>query len=158
MADNETIAKQPDGRYSPSAMREILVVDGSGADFEIFVIAAKVAGITRPIRWAHSVDQALELMSRRPQAPGLILLDVDMAGGEGLELLRRLRADPDYRDTPVVILTASSDEERQAEASRLGCQDYLFKPVVWTGYERIAERIRFILSESDRMEGRFYAA
>ncbi len=61
--------------------------------------------------------------------PPLILLDIGLPGIDGLEVLARVREDPELRNTPVIALTASAmrgDRERFLEA---GCDDYLSKPI-----------------------------
>ena len=61
--------------------------------------------------------------------PSLILLDLKLPKIQGLEVLRRLRADKRTQLIPVVILTASEDEEDLIEGYDLGCNSYLRKPV-----------------------------
>jgi len=61
--------------------------------------------------------------------PPLILLDIGLPGIDGLEVIARVKADPNLRDIPVIALTASAmrgDKERFLEA---GCDDYLSKPI-----------------------------
>lgn len=61
--------------------------------------------------------------------PPLILLDIALPGIDGIEIVTRVKANPDLRDIPVIALTASAmrgDRERFLEA---GCNDYLSKPV-----------------------------
>ncbi len=61
--------------------------------------------------------------------PSLILLDLKLPKIQGLEVLRRLRADKRTQLIPVVVLTASEDEEDLIESYDLGCNSYLRKPV-----------------------------
>lgn len=61
--------------------------------------------------------------------PPLILLDIALPGIDGIEIVTRVKANPELRDIPVIALTASAmrgDRERFLEA---GCNDYLSKPV-----------------------------
>lgn len=61
--------------------------------------------------------------------PPLILLDIGLPGIDGLEVVARVKADPNLRSIPVIALTASAmrgDRERFLEA---GCDDYLSKPI-----------------------------
>jgi two-component system chemotaxis response regulator CheY len=55
-------------------------------------------------------------------APDLILLDLSMPEMDGVAVLRELRADPRWRQTPVFLLTALTDQARRGEAERLGVQ------------------------------------
>jgi CheY-like chemotaxis protein len=67
---------------------------------------------------------ALELARRLK--PDLVVLDVMLPGADGLVLLERLRADPDLRDTRVIVLTASPDVEEAARAA--GADRFFMKP------------------------------
>ncbi len=124
---------------------EILLVDDDAADADIFLIAAKEAGMPYPVRWAAGGEAALELLSSRRVAPVLVLLDIKMPGIDGLETLRRLRADPLYRELPVVMLTGSDLERDREQALRLGCSQFLTKPANLAGYFELAARIRRLL-------------
>ena len=60
--------------------------------------------------------------------PDLILLDVEMPGMDGFQTISKLKANPRYKDIPVIFLTAKSDEESEKKGFSLGAVDYIFKP------------------------------
>ena len=60
--------------------------------------------------------------------PGLIYLDIEMPGMGGQETLKRVRAMPEFRDTPVVMMTGVSDEAQMLEAAANGANSYTLKP------------------------------
>ncbi len=60
--------------------------------------------------------------------PGLILLDVDMPGMGGMELLRLLKGTPRFADIPVIMLTVMREREMVLEALRDGAADFIVKP------------------------------
>jgi two-component system cell cycle response regulator len=68
----------------------------------------------------------LELSKR--ERPDLILLDSMMPNMSGLQLLTQLRADPELRSIPVIMLTGASDRENVLRCARLGVRGYLVKP------------------------------
>lgn len=72
-------------------------------------------------------DEAL----RRVEAGGisLIVLDINMPGTSGLDVLRRLRADPALANLPIIMATARSESEHIVEALDLGATDYVTKPI-----------------------------
>jgi CheY-like chemotaxis protein len=60
---------------------------------------------------------------------GLALADIMLPEMDGLELVRRMREDPAWKDIPVIVCTSLADTEHVAEAARLGCRHYLLKPI-----------------------------
>ncbi|KPQ08174.1 MAG: two-component system, cell cycle response regulator [Rhodobacteraceae bacterium HLUCCA12] len=69
------------------------------------------------------------LAAARAQRPKLILLDMMLPDISGIDVCRQIRADPQTRDIPVVIITASSDRTRRLEALAAGADDFLTKPL-----------------------------
>ncbi|WP_456374554.1 phosphate regulon transcriptional regulator PhoB [Thiolapillus sp.] len=65
------------------------------------------------------------LVSRRPD---LILLDWMLPEENGIELLRRLRKDPERKDIPIIMLTAMAEEEQKVRGLEVGADDYVTKP------------------------------
>lgn len=77
---------------------------------------------------AKDGDEALELS--RQHLPDLVVLDAMMPIKDGFEVLRRLKADPETIDLPVIMLTALRREEDVVGALKLGAADYLVKPFI----------------------------
>jgi len=75
-----------------------------------------------------AADGEAALDAIHEQRPDLVLADVMMPRLDGFGLLRAIRSHPDLRDVPVILLSASADEENRAEGLRAGADDYLFKP------------------------------
>lgn len=69
----------------------------------------------------------------------LVLLDIRMPKVDGIEVLRRLKADPELRKLPVIMLTTTDDTREVERCHQLGCSVYIQKPV---DYERFTEAIR----------------
>ena len=85
----------------------------------------------------HAADgrTALQVLTA-PQPPDLTLLDVMLPGIDGLEVLRRIRADQRTALLPVVVLTTSREPLDLAQAYRLGANSYIRKPVDFDRFER----------------------
>ena len=74
---------------------------------------------------ANSSDEALAKLTAKPN---LILLDINMPGMDGLEILRRLRGAPDTAHIPVIMLTARTAELDRVKGLEQGADDYVVKP------------------------------
>ncbi len=92
------------------------------------------------VDWVEDGDAALHRV--RQDRFDLVVLDVMMPGKDGFSVLAELRADPNYRDLPIVMLTArASERDLQAGAS---ATDYIVKPFT-PAY--LVERVRAILGQ-----------
>ena len=119
----------------------VLIVDDNAMNVDLvsFLLAADGMQV-------ESAADAAQASARiAAQHPDLILMDIQMPGVDGLELTRRLKADPATRHIPIVALTAyamKGDEERMLAA---GCDGYIAKPVEVASFTR---RVRSFLSGS----------
>lgn len=108
-----------------STPRAILIVDDNPANMKLLSFVLSTRGYE-----VHAAADASEAWATLSQlAPGLILMDLQLPGIDGLSLSRRLKADPRYRHIPIVAVTASAmkgDEERALQA---GCDGYITKPI-----------------------------
>lgn len=86
---------------------------------------------------ASNGHEALKSVDER--TPDLILLDVNMPGMSGFEVLEKLKANPRYQHVPVVMLTAQDDIDSRVEGLKLGADDYLAKPF---SPRELIERVR----------------
>jgi len=103
----------------------ILIVDDNPVNMKL--IRVLLAGEGYHVRTASDATEALGVLSEF--RPGLILMDIQLPGIDGLELTRRLKAEPSTRDIPILGLTAyamKGDEERILAA---GCDGYIPKPI-----------------------------
>ncbi len=87
----------------------------------------------------------------RRQRPDLILSDVHLPDGTGIELVRTLAAGSDHRPVPVVFLTAGTDDQTRDRAIGLGIDDFLVKPV---SRERLLDTVQRVLVRADKEQAR----
>lgn len=102
----------------------ILIVDDAPSNVQVL---AHILSDRCKVSFALSGEQALDFVARTP--PELILLDVQMPGMDGYEVLRRLKGDPASRDIPVIFVTAMSDSASESAALAAGAMDFIHKPI-----------------------------
>jgi CheY-like chemotaxis protein len=118
---------------------EILLVEDNDDDVAIAQRALAKSGMPSHLRVAKDGQEALDVLLRRgPSAdagdettrlPDVILLDLGLPVVSGLDVLRRVKANPALRHIPVVVLTGSADEELLRLCMELGTNMYLVKPM-----------------------------
>jgi putative two-component system response regulator len=108
-----------------AARAVILAVDD---DTDLLALIAKVLSAEYKVLTASDPGAALELASGEPR-PDLILLDVDMPGASGFELIRVLKDEGRTALIPVVFLTGRTAPQDQTEGLDLGAADYITKPI-----------------------------
>jgi len=108
---------------------EILLAEDNAEDAEMTMRALRRNNLANQLHWAKDGAEALEYIRTAPRAPKLILLDIKMPRVDGIEVLRRLKADAATRTIPVVVMTSSNEERDVVESYRLGVNSYIVKPV-----------------------------
>src|SRR5579872_3754316 len=103
----------------------ILIVDDNPLNVKLVRVVLLTSGYE--VRTCADAESALEaLQSYRPDA---ILMDIQLPGMDGLELTRRLKADPETRDITIIALTAYAMKGDEEKARAAGCDGYLTKPI-----------------------------
>ena len=108
----------------PSAQKTILIVDDTPINIGVISGALKESFATKV---ATSGEKALAIASGKDK-PDLILLDILMPEMDGYEVCRRLKANPDTRDIPVIFLTSQTEAEDETKGFEVGAVDYIHKP------------------------------
>ena len=106
---------------------DILVVDDSAAIRKILTRVLRQTGMAiQTIHEAGDGQDALAVMAQH--RVDLVLSDINMPKMDGLQLLASLKASPQWRSIPVVMITTEGGETKVAEAVRLGAAGYVRKP------------------------------
>ena len=118
----------------------ILIVDDCDEDFEIFGRTFAKAGVANPLLRCANERQWLEFLAAAGSPyPLLVVLDVNLPGVHGLDLLRMLRGHVRFGAVPVIVVSTAADPRDVRDSYRLGGQGYLVKPVSMDRFERMIE-------------------
>lgn len=124
---------------------DILLVEDSPADAELAMRALRKGKLANNITWIKDGAEALEFIFRngayadRPDGnPRLILLDLKLPKVDGIEVLKRIKADERTRVIPVVMVTSSAEGRDITESYKLGVNSYVVKPV---DFEQFSETV-----------------
>jgi len=107
------------------ANAEILIVDDNPVNLKLAQLL--LTGEGHDVRTANDAEEALEVL--KVFSPRLILMDIQLPGMDGLELTRRLKADPVTRDITILGLTAYAMKGDQEKILAAGCDGYISKPI-----------------------------
>jgi two-component system response regulator len=116
---------------------EVLLVEDNETDAELTIRALKRKNLANNLVWVKDGEEALEFIfatgrysDREIQdLPKLVLLDLRMPKVDGMEVLRRIKADERTNKIPIVVLTSSKEDEDIVESYNLGVNSYVSKPV-----------------------------
>ncbi|HTA94173.1 MAG TPA: response regulator [Polyangiaceae bacterium] len=127
----------------------ILLVEDNSSDEKLTVLALEECGIANDVVVARDGAAALDFLAatgaysdRDPnELPTLVLLDLKLPKIDGLDVLRRIRADERTRLLPVVILTSSKEDEDVLQGYELGANAYVRKPVDFVEFAAAAKTL-----------------
>ncbi len=127
--------------------RCVLLVEDNPDDARLALTALRTNRIVNEVVVARDGEEARDYLfglgtyaGRDPrECPELVLLDLKLPKIDGLDVLRRMRADERTRYTPVVVLTSSDEEEDVVRSYRLGANSFVRKPV---DYERFIDALQ----------------
>jgi CheY-like chemotaxis protein len=119
-----------------------LIVDDNAMNIELvsYMLEAE------PMQVESAIDAAQAMRRIQASIPDLILMDIQLPGMDGVELTRRLKADPATRSIVIVALTAYAMKGDEAKMRAAGCDGYIAKPI---DVNTFADRIRAIMTCAD---------
>lgn len=128
---------------------EILLVEDNPTDAELTMVALKERNLANKLAWVKDGAEALDFLfangayagRKVENGPKVVLLDLRLPKVDGLEVLRRLKADGRTGRIPVVVLTSSKEDRDVAECYRLGVNSYIGKPVEFEEFSRVVSEL-----------------
>jgi CheY-like chemotaxis protein len=127
-------------------VKKILLVEDSEHDIELTVAALDSYHLANKVDVARDGGEALDYLYKRGcfadranGHPVVVLLDLKMPRVDGLEVLRLMKADPELKSIPVVMLTSSREEQDLVRSYELGVNAYVVKPV---NFQQFVESVK----------------
>lgn len=122
----------------------MLIVEDSNEDFEAFMRYVRRSPRQIPIHRCINGDQALTFLQHKDDGenapwfprPGLIVIDLNLPGTDGRELLRQIKQDDDLKTIPIIVFTTSSNPRDIEDCYQFGVNSYIVKPINITQLKR----------------------
>jgi len=147
-----TLFSQAEPHVKPNLvddLPEILLVEDDPSDVELTLGAFKQACLSNRVQVVRDGAEALDFLfctgpykGRKPTQPQVILLDLNLPKINGLEVLRRIKADSRTRGIPVAVLSGSERGYDIEESKRLGAETYILKPVDFQRFSRVTPNLK----------------
>ncbi len=120
----------------------ILIVEDSPSDFESILRSFKKLGVQDAVHHCETGEDALNFLYRRKEyggeksapRPSVILLDLNLPGTDGRDVLKQIKNDPDLKSIPVIVLTTSDSDKDIRECYQYGANSYMIKPSNWEDF------------------------
>ncbi|MFZ5572911.1 MAG: response regulator [Thermodesulfobacteriota bacterium] len=128
----------------------ILLIEDSPEDQEATIRAFQRCGLANPIIHCETGDEAIDYLFRRGRysdparspRPGLILLDLNLPGTDGREVLGEIKKDLQLKTIPVIILTTSCEQHDIDNCYAAGANSYICKPITLASYIEAIQRFK----------------
>jgi CheY-like chemotaxis protein len=129
----------------------LLVIEDSNEDFEAFQRYVRQSNLKISIYRCFDGDEALEFLCHKGRfadaqglpRPALVVLDLNLPGMDGREILGRIKQDKDLKSIPVVILTTSNNPKDIEACYQQGVNSYIIKPM---DFERLKHNIALLIN------------
>ena len=129
-------------------IKSLLLVEDNSRDVELTLAAFEESHLANIVDVARDGVEALDYLYRwgrfadRPAGdPAVVLLDIKMPRLNGLEVLRRIKSDPQFKELPVVIFTSSREESDMDECHVMGVNSYVVKPVEFSQFVAAVKQV-----------------
>ncbi len=130
---------------------DILLVEDNPTDAELAILALKERNLANKLVWVKDGAEALDFIfatgayaSRNVENyPRVILLDLRLPKVDGLEVLRRIKADEHTRRIPVVVLTSSKEDRDVVASYDLGVNSFISKPVEFDEFAKVVSDLGY---------------
>ncbi|WP_044189759.1 response regulator [Hyalangium minutum] len=122
-------------------LKKILLVEDSANDVALSMAALEEINLANEVVVVRDGQQALDFLTRKGEFadrndgnPAVVLLDLKLPKVDGIEVLARVKSDPQLKTIPIVMLTSSREERDLARSYGLGVNAYVVKPVAFPDF------------------------
>ncbi len=130
---------------------EILLVEDNPTDAELATMALKEANLANKMVWVKDGAEALDFLfgtgayagRNIANGPKVVLLDLRLPKVDGLEVLRRVKADARTKNTPVVVVTSSKEDRDVVASYDLGVNSFISKPIEFDQFAKVISDLGF---------------
>lgn len=135
---------------SQPTLPPMLIIEDSQEDFETLQRLLRRSNIPIPIQRCANGDQALaylyqtghDIAPDNAPRPGLIVLDLNLPGTDGREVLRRIKQDEVMNEIPIVVFTTSNNPKDMEDCYRSGADHYIVKPI---NFEQLKQDVQTLI-------------
>jgi two-component system, response regulator len=127
---------------------EVLLVEDNVHDAEMTIRSLKKVNLANNLVHVKDGEEAIDFVfaqgkfaGRDMVQPKVILLDIKMPKVDGIEVLRRIKANDATRNIPIVIMTSSKEEQDIISSYELGVNSYVVKPVDFEGFAKAVSQL-----------------
>ena len=131
----------------------ILIAEDDEGHAELIRRNLTRAGLANKIRLFSDGQQVIDFLFRRGNEPHripgesyILLLDIRMPKVSGTEVLKQLKADPELRSLPVIIVSTTDDPYEVQKCHSLGCSNYITKPIEYESFVNAIRQLGFFLA------------
>lgn len=133
-------------------MKKIIVADDSALARSFIIKCIEISGM-EDVTFIEAKDGNEVLDKVREEAPDLILTDLNMPNLNGLELVKKIKEEPQNSDIPIVVITSAGNTKEREEFLSLGVNQIASKPIT---PPKISEILESIFHENEDSYGNYY--
>lgn len=135
----------------------ILLVEDSDTDVQIISRALRESGFDHLLQIANNGQAAIHQLrsqaDRPDERPDLILLDLNLPGLDGLQVLGRIKSDPQFKAIPIVVLSTTRLEHEVWQSYQAGANTFIQKPGDFESYRELAHTLRCYWGDAAQRPG-----
>lgn len=124
-----------------NSSKAVLLIEDDQIDRMTIERSFRTLNIKNNLKTANNGQEGLNALYEGSDLPCLIILDINMPKMNGLEFLKIIKTDENYRKIPVVVLTTSNDENDKNTCYTLGVAGYIIKPINYKEFQEVIKTL-----------------